>query len=168
MAREPDWKAEIRDAMRREPWTSTGPQRLVKVVQFLSLQNTPEHARAVGYVTQELYLFGKTPTGIERALGLRPFSLGRGCRVLHLDRLPMRGEYTDELTADMPGGLAFNPADAMEAHHRYANDEGMRELPYYPPGDKWIPQWNVTVAIPLTLIRDLAPNITYPRPSDRW
>jgi hypothetical protein len=167
MAREPDWKAEIREALRHEPWSSTGPQRLMKVVRFRSLMNAPAHARAVGYVTQELYLFGKTPTDIERALGLPPFSFGRGCRVFHLERLPMRGEYTDELTADMPGGLAFNPADALEARYRYENDQSMREVPYYPPGDKWIPQWNVTVAIPLKHIMDLAPTITYPRPSDR-
>jgi hypothetical protein len=168
MAREPDWKFEIRNALRPEPWSKDGPQRLVKVVNFRTLMNTPDHARAVGYVTQELYLFGKTPTDIERALGLPPFRLRRGCRVFELERLPLRGEYSDELTADTPGGLAFDLGDALEARYRYDNDKSMVEVPYYPPGDRWIPQWNVTAAIPLKHIRDLPPNITYPRPSDRY
>src|SRR5271157_5878694 len=119
MAREPDWKVEIRNAMRPEPWTRTGPQRLVKVVRLRTVMNTPGRVRAVGYVTQELYLFGKTPKDIERALGLPPFSFGGGCRVFHLERLPMRGEYTDELSAEQPGGLAFDPGDALEARYRY-------------------------------------------------
>ena len=70
MSREPDWKAEIRDALRKEPWSLTGAQRLVKVVRMRTMMNTPERARAVGYVTQELYLFGKTPYQIERAAWL--------------------------------------------------------------------------------------------------
>jgi hypothetical protein len=167
MSREPDWKAEIRDALRKEPWSLTGAQRLVKIVRMRTMMNTPERARAVGYVTQELYLFGKTPYQIERALGLPPLSLLRGCRVFRLERLPMRSEYTDELTADKPGGLAFDPGDALEAKAKYREDETMAEVPYYPPGASWIPQWDVTVSIPLIHIIDLAPNFGYPRPSDR-
>ena len=167
MSREPDWKAEIRDALRKEPWSITGAQRLVKVVRMGTVMNTPEHVRAVGYVTQELYLFGKTPYQIERALGLPPRSLLRGCRIFHLERLPMRSEYTDELTADKPGGLAFDPGDALEKKARYEERANMLEVPYYPPGDPWIPQWDVTVSIPLRLILDLPPNFSYPRPSAR-
>ena len=169
MPREPDWKKEIREAKRRDPasvaWSSQGPNRLVKVVRLATAMNVAFRTRAVGYVTQEKYLFGKTPTEIERALGLPPFNLGRGCRVFRLERLPQRGEYTDELSAAMPGGLAFNPADAEEAWARFDADKSLREVPYYGPGDERIPQWDVTVAIPLIHLTDLPPTINYPRDS---
>ncbi len=166
MPREPDWKKEIREAKRRDPasvaWSSHGPNRLVKVVRAGMAMNIPHRTRAVGYVTQEKYLFGKTPTGIERALGLPPFSLGRGCRVFRLERLPQRGEYSDELSAARPGGLAFNPADREEAWIRFDEDKSMKEVPYYGPGDDQIPQWDVSVAIRLIHLTDLPPFVSYP------
>lgn len=165
MAREPDWKREMREASRPEGWELTGPRRLVKVIRLNTLMNRPGTARAIGFVTQELFLFGKTPAGIERALGLPPFSLGRGCRVFRLAYRPARSEYTDELSAAEPDGLAFNPADAWEARMRYWDDPTLTEVPYYPPGSPTIPQWKVSVAIPLIPLLDLLPNFSYPRSS---
>jgi hypothetical protein len=168
MPRQDDWRNEARDAMRRHPaamgWSLTGPNRLVKVVRMRTTMTVTSPARAVGYVTQEKYLFRKTPRDIEIALGLPPLSLLRGCRIYRLTRLPQPSEYTDELTAAHPGGLAFNPADALEARHDFAEDAGLIEVPYYPPGDAAIPQWAVTVAIPLEHVRDLPPNFTYDPP----
>lgn len=166
---EDEWRKEARDAMRREPrhlgWSLTGPRRLVKVVRMQTMMSAISPARAVGYVTEERYLFRKTPHQIEAALGLPPFSLLRGCRVYRLERLPQPSEYTDELSAAEPGGLAFNPADALEARIRYDNDPSQTEIPYYPPGESHIPQWAVTVAIPLRHILDLPPNFAYPATS---
>jgi hypothetical protein len=163
--REPEWLTEIRDAKRHEPWTTEGPNRLVKVVRAATLMNVPQRARAVGYVTQEKYLFGKTPTEIERALGLPPFSLGRGCRIFCLQRLPQPSEYSYELSAAHPNGLAFVPADALEARQKYLDDGTLTEQPYYPPGESHIPQWDVSVAIALIHLRDLPPLFSYPRRS---
>ncbi len=167
MTREPDWLADIRDAMRDEPWSLQGPDRLVKVVRMATMINVPALSRAVGYVTQERYLLGKMPVEIERALGLPPFSLGRGCRVFRLRRLPLSWEYTYELSAAQPDGLAFDPGVAWEARARYVEDQGLTEVPYYPPGDPNIPQWKVTVAIPLVHLATLPPLIAYPRQSVR-
>jgi hypothetical protein len=164
LAREPDWRREIREAMRNEAWTLVGPSGLVKVVRLATMINVPAKARAPGYVTQQRYLFGKTPAQIERDFGLPPFSLDRGCRVFRLERLPQRSEYTYELSAAEPDGLAFNPADAWEARARFVNDPSLTEVPYYPPGNERIPQWRVTGDIPLIHLFDLLPNVTYPRP----
>lgn len=71
-------------------------------------------------------------------------------------------EFTYELTADMPGGLAFNPADRAEAYARYESDPSLSEVPYYPPGHEWIPQWDVRVSVPLVHVMDLLPNVNYP------
>lgn len=167
MAREPEWKREIRSAMRSEPrhlgWTLSGPNRLVKVVRPGALMNTPPTARAVGYVTQEKYLLGLTPAEIERRLGLPPFHLFRGCRVFRLARLPQASEYTDELSAAEPDGLAFDVSQAWEARARFVTEPTLTEVPYYPPGDPVVPQWRVSIAIPLVHIIDLPPLFHYPR-----
>jgi hypothetical protein len=167
MARQAEWQREIREAIGKESatvaWSLNGPNRLVKVTRPSAIMNRANRARAVGYVTQEKFLFGKTPIDIERALGLPPLCFTRGCRIFRLERLPRRGEYNDELTAVYPGGLAFNPADALEGRERYLNDRSLHEVPYYPPGDARIPQWDVTVSIPLVHLIDLAPTVSYPR-----
>lgn len=63
MARDQDWQREIREETRREPassaWSSVGPNRLVKVTRLSAIFNSTPRARAIGYVTQEKYLFGK-------------------------------------------------------------------------------------------------------------
>jgi hypothetical protein len=167
MPREPDWIQEIREAKRRDPasvaWSLEGGSRLVKVVRLATVMNIERANRAVGYVTQEKFLLGKTPQQIEIALGLPPLSLNRGCRIFRLQRIPQRGEYSDELTADKPGGLAFNPAEWEEKRIRYDQDKSLNELSYYPPGDKRIPQWDVSVSIPLIHLTDLPPNVSYPK-----
>ena len=149
-----EWQREIDDVKRRENWTLVGNHKLVKVVPYGRVMNTPNMTRAVGYVTQEMFLVGKTSRDIEIALGLQPFFLLRGCRVYKLSRLPSYSEFTYELTAAMPGGLAFNPADALEAHYT-----GTQSDSYYPAGSSAIPQWNVTVSIPLIHVIDLGPMI---------
>jgi hypothetical protein len=158
--RRTEWQSEIDDAMRREDWSLDRGRRLVKVVRYGAIMNDPGRARVVGYVTQERYLIGKTPRDIEIALGLRAFELLSGCRVYRLERLPQHSEYTYELTAAMPDGLAFNPADALEAHFR-PTESGIGR--HYPSGSPTIPQWKVNVAIPLIHLIDLGPPMQYPR-----
>lgn len=169
--REPSWKQEIREALRRpDPstaWSLEGPNRLVKVVEMERVINCPPIARLRGYVTQERYLFGKTPRDIEIALGLKPNILLRGCRVFRLRKLPGSKEYTDEGTADLPGGMAFIAEDAFEAEAKFEKenqksyDRSLYARGYYPPGSSLIPQWNVTIEIPVSLILDLLPMFRY-------
>jgi hypothetical protein len=164
MARREQWQDDVREAISTgsETWSLTGPNRLVKVVRPEDIINAPEWVRVPGYVTQERYLFKKMPSQIERALGLQPFSLKRGCRVYRLSRLPGIGEYSYEITADKPDGLAFVEADMMEARAKFLEDKSLNVVPYYPPGDPHIPQWKVTVEIRLKLLIDLWPLAQYP------
>jgi hypothetical protein len=167
MTRRPFWKDDVREALNTgsETWSLSGPNRLVKVVRPEEVINQPDWVRVPGYVTQERFLFNKMPKQIEKALGLQPFSLNRGCRVFRLERLPGIGEYSDELTADRPGGLAFVEADMMEARIRFVTDKSLQVVPYYPPGSPHIPQWRVTVAIRLKFLIDLWPLARYPERS---
>lgn len=169
MTRQAHWQVEIAEGLEHvqsaRTWTATGVTRLIKVVTLETIMNLPPtkdgKARGVGYVTQEQYLVGKTPLEIERDLGLRPFALRRGCRLFRLARRPAINEYTYELTADMPDGLAVNPADRLEAQYRYDTDESLTSVPWYPPGSEWIPQWRVSVEIPLIHVTDLFPLQAY-------
>ena len=64
MARQPDHRGEMREAMRREPWALSGPNRIVKVLPIAR----PLSAALRGYVCAEKSLLGKTPQRIESAL----------------------------------------------------------------------------------------------------
>lgn len=101
-----DWQRDVRDALRRNNWSLSGPNRVVKVV--------PRSGNVItalgGYITVVSSLLGKTPQQIEHALGLPRDYLASGARVYRFTRLPMAHEYEYELTALYPDGLAFNPA----------------------------------------------------------
>jgi hypothetical protein len=65
MARTNDWQREVREAVRKENWSLTGPNCIVKVV---ALQR-PVLSTADGYITTGKFLVGKFPSQIERELG---------------------------------------------------------------------------------------------------
>lgn len=143
MARQEDWQDEVRDGMRSEGWSVTGPTRIVKVVPRAG----PLGTALKGFVCLEKVLVGKTPPEIERALGLPPGCFGSGCRVYRLTRLPMASEVEYELTARFPDGQAFNPA--------------MHD-PRYAPGANSIHQWKLLSDIPAQHLLDLDPATRYP------
>jgi hypothetical protein len=95
----------------------------------------------------EKSLLGKTPGGIEAALGLPSGSLGVGCRVYRFLRLPTANEVEYELTADHPGGLVFN---------------GAMHDPAYPPGSRALHQWRLLADLPVQPLIDLARSEKYP------
>jgi len=147
MSRMNEWQREAHDAVRTEMWSLRGPSQIVKVV--------PAHWNAAshlgGYITLGKFLLGKTPNQIEAALGLPRDFLKAGARIYRFVRLPMVREYEYDLTAQYPGGLAFNPA------HSDLN---------YPPGDRKIHQWKIKpgVQIPVDSINflDLKPGQRFP------
>ena len=147
MARMNDWQQDAHEAVRREMWSLRGPNQIVKVL--------PGGGTAAsmldGYITLGKFLLNKTPAQIETALGLPHGHLARGARIYHFTRLPRASEYDYELTAEFPGGLAFNPA--------YSD-------PSYPPGSRTIHQWRIKpgVRIPVdsTNFLDLKPGQVFP------
>jgi hypothetical protein len=160
------WPAGDREALEferiaeeaRRSWTSSpGPGCLIKIVPLHEVRRETE-----GYFTQARYLVGKHPQEIEKALGLAPFSLEHGCRAYRLLRLPLGREYAYELTADLPDGKAFVPADYFEAQRRCQEDRSA--TPPYPPGDPRIPQWRLLVPVPVVLYAALAPLMPFPAP----
>ena len=77
MPRMNEWQRDIHEGVRKEGWSLTGPNRVVKVV--------PNTAGTVsqlgGYITVGKFLLGKTPQQIENALGLPRGFLGGGARI---------------------------------------------------------------------------------------
>ena len=128
MPRMSDWEREIHDARRREGWTLSGPNRIVKVTALSPGVRTGTG----GYITIGRYLVGKSPHMIQTALGLPAHWLDLGARIYKLARLPLSSEYTYELTAYYPDGLAYNPA--------FGN-------PDYRPGSRNIHQWQIKPGI---------------------
>ena len=130
-----DRHSEIRNATRKENWSLTGSNRVVKVVplNWSSLQSTG------GYITLARYLHGKTPPEIEKHLGLPSGFLSCGACIYSLTRLPNPSEYDYELTAKFPDGLAYNPAHGD---------------PRYAPGSAQTHQWQIKsdVKIPVNLV----------------
>jgi hypothetical protein len=161
------WPPEDREALEferiaeeaRRTWSTSGPGCLVKVVPLYEVLT-----EARGFITQARYLVGKRPQQIETALGLRPLSFSQGCRVYRLVHLPRPGEYSYELTADLPGGEHFVFADYVEAQRRYEEDRSLRAIPVYPPGDSRIPQWKLREPVPVVHHAALAPLMVFPRP----
>jgi len=143
MARQEDWQQEMRDAVRQEAWALAGPNRIVKVVPT----GRPLAAALKGFICLEKSLLGRTPSGIERLLGLPAGFLQRGCRIYRFKRLPMIQEVEYELTAKYPNGLAFAPA----MHN-----------PAYPPGSNAVHQWQLLVDVPVEHLLDLGPAGKYP------
>jgi len=147
VARRTEWQRDIDDGIRKENWSLTGPNRIVKVVPL-----TMGPATSLGgYITVGRFLINKTPREIERDLGLNQNFLLSGARIYRFTRLPMTHEYDYELTALHPGGLAFNPAHSD---------------PSYPPGSPVIHQWRIKpgVMIPVdgNRVLDLRPQDRFP------
>jgi hypothetical protein len=88
---------------------------------------------------------------MQTALGLPLGYLAKGARIYHFKRLPQPSEYEYELTAEFPGGLAYNPA--------YSD-------PSYPPGSRTVHQWRIKpgIQIPVdsTNFLDLKPGQVLP------
>ena len=147
MTRHENWKQEVRDAIRRENWSLSGPNRVVKVVP---LQISKLDA-ADGYITTGNFLVGKLPSQIERALGLPLNYLCLGARIYRFRRVPMAHEYEYELTAKFPDGLAFN---AAHSH------------PSYQPGSDKVHQWRIKkgcqIPVDPTTALDLQPGQRFP------
>jgi len=147
MARQEDWKQEVRSALRHENWSLSGPNRVVKIVPL----QMPARSEVEGYITTGNFLIGKIPSQIERALGLPLNYLCFGARIYRFLRLPMAHEYEYELTAKFPDGLAFNTAHSN---------------PSYPPGSDKIHQWRIKkgCAIPVDSSNalDLNPGSRFP------
>jgi hypothetical protein len=147
MARMNDWQQEAREAVRREMWSLRGPNQVVKV---LASGGTLASTLG-GYITLGRFLLNKTPAQIETALGLRPGYLAMGARIYHFSRLPQVSEYEYELTAEFPGGLAYNPAGANSS---------------YPPGNRTIHQWRIKPGVQIPVdsrnFLDLKPGQVFP------
>lgn len=104
--RSADWKSEIRQGLRKEKWSLSGPNRIVKVMPL----DRERHQAAGGFITLARFLLGLTPKQIENELGLPKGHLESGARIYRFARLPGPSEYDFELTAKYPNGLAYNPA----------------------------------------------------------
>jgi hypothetical protein len=131
MARKEAWEREAHEAVKREAWSLSGPNQILKVCAA----GGSAASRLGGYITLRKFLINKNPSQIERALGLPPLWLANGARIYRFLRLPQSSEYEYDLTAAFPGGLAFTS---------YSN-------PSYPPGDRTIHQWKINpgVTIPV-------------------
>jgi hypothetical protein len=147
MARVNDWQEEAQEAVRREGWTLRGPNQIVKVLPA----GGTTASMLGGYITLGRFLLNKTPAQIQTALGLPPFYLDKGARVYRFTRLPQTSEYEYELTAEFPGGLAFNPA---------LSD------PAYPSGSRTIHQWRIKPGVQIPVdskdVLDLKPGQIFP------
>jgi hypothetical protein len=148
MTRREDWEIEIDDAMKRESWQATGPNRPVKVCPA----EWTIDIRLGGYITLGKYLIGKTPQDIERDLGLPRDFLVHGARIYKFTRLPQPSEFEYRLTADHPDGFA---------------DEGaFPRKTYYPPGSPRIHQWKIAAgkSIPVEpAYYTVRPGLKFPR-----
>ena len=151
-------------------WCLSGPERLVKVVSPAGQDRLLDFTTAMGYVTQEKYLLGKTSVQIESALGLRPFELKNVCYVYTLARLPEAAEVEFKLSCAFPDGKVFDDspqrgtagqlqpslvAAAMSARQDFMDGKHLSDdsytpvTNYYPPGSPQVLQWKLTAPVPL-------------------
>ena len=96
-----------------------------------------------GYITQEKYVRGLTPTQMEAQLGLKPGTLKNGATVLSLDRVPEPHEFALRGYTQTPDGVPYQ-----------AGGE-------WPPGTG-VPQWKLLADIPATQVHVVPPGSTYP------
>ena len=150
-----DWELEARDSILGEGWTTSGPNRIVKVT---GISRPPQQWQS-GYVTLDRHLVGRTPYQMQRALGLQLGDLKGGCLIYRFTRLPRNGEYANELTTEFPDGLAFDENAFEEERLRrrmkpsdekkWGLDPDRRKSGLYRIGDSSIPQWNLLVPLPV-------------------
>ena len=141
------WERDIHDALRKENWSLSGYNRIVKVLP----RGGSAATQLGGYITVGSSLLLKTPQQIEDALGLKKGYLAYGARIYRFTRLPVASEYEYELTALYPGGLAFNPAHSN---------------PYYPEGSRVVHQWKIKDGVQIPVdpknFLDLSPGQPFP------
>jgi hypothetical protein len=129
--RQEEWHYQRDEAMKKEVWSLHGPNRIVKVVP---ISRGPAHD-FWGYITVAKSIRGMTSVQIERVLGFESFSLASGAVIYSFARLPDVTDYSYELTADKPDGLAPT----------FMGD------PRYPSGSKRIHQWRIREDRPLPI-----------------
>ena len=139
-------------------WTLEGKNRLVKVVSPTADQMVQKYGSAMGYVTQEKYLYGKTTNDIERMLGLRPHELRQMAHIYSLERLPTADEVEFRLNCSLPDGKVFDAAGQTQmtaARNAYSNHQDVYDrsmtpvAQYYPPGSGMVPQWQLIAPVPI-------------------
>jgi hypothetical protein len=139
-------------------WTLEGPNRLVKVVSPTADQAVRQYGSALGYVTQEKYLYGKVANEIERILGLRPHELRQMAHIYALERLPTADEVEFRLNCAFPDGQVFDTAGVnqmMAARQAYSDHRDVYErsmtpvTQFYQPGSGMVPQWQLTAPVPV-------------------
>ena len=81
----PEWQVEIDEAVRRENWALTGPNRVIKIVP---LSRAPTQV-AGGYITVVKFVEGKDPHRIETDLGLPRTFLSSGVPSLRARASPL-------------------------------------------------------------------------------
>jgi len=160
MPQQNEWQREVQDAGRREQWSLSAPNRLVKAVAM----ERGTKQTVTGYVTLEKFLVGRTPRDLEDDLGLPAGAFRQGCRIYRLTRLPMAHEIEYELTAEYPDGLAFDENAALDETLRRQIDPTHLSRPIYGRGKSSIHQWQLTAELPVALVAVLPPNFQYPYP----
>ncbi|MFG5383995.1 MULTISPECIES: hypothetical protein [unclassified Yoonia] len=154
-------------------WTVTGGNRIVKVVSPTADLGLQQYGTAMGYVTQEKYLFGKNSREIEKLLGVRPNEFAVMCHVYALARVPTPDEVEFKFSTAFPDGKVFEAEQhdqMMTAREDFAAgtnlyDRSMTPVAqYYPPGSNMVPQWKLVKAVPLGgRIATVTPQFAYPR-----
>ena len=130
-------------ALRR--WSS----RDVSLIKVVSNKISLEKAR--GYITEERFLFGKTPDQMERLLGLLPFQLRGGAKLYRLSHLPKKDEFECKGYTHLPGGQPFE----FDLHQWQMGS-------LYPPGGG-APQYRLVKEVPCSLIQELISGQAYVR-----
>jgi hypothetical protein len=128
-------------------WSLRGPNQIVKVIPG---DMTVAHTLG-GYITLGKYLINKTPTQIEKDLGLKHGYLIHGAKIYRFTRLPQISEYEYDLTANFPGGLAYYAGSSSDP---------------YPAGSRIIHQWRIRTGVHIPVdsgnFLDLMPGQLFP------
>jgi hypothetical protein len=143
--REENWKHEAQDAVRREIFTQSGPTRPIKVVV-----SGRALTHATGFFMIGISIVNHKPAEIAAAAGLPPHDYANGARIYKLKRIPFVSEYTYELSAKHPDGLAY--VEAMSD-------------PNYKPGDPSLHQWCLRKGVQIAVLPqflDLGPSDSMP------
>ena len=108
-------------------WTSGGMNALVKVAPA---GMKPDGERSAGYCTTIKYLLGRTPSEMERDVGLRVGTkLKNGAEIFLVRPIPTSDQFELRGYTQLPDGYSTSEPD-YKAH------------PDYPPGSG-VPQWDL-------------------------